>query len=331
MIRLRPVRLLLPLLLVAFVAFPAWAQPDTLAHDGMNNVWDGQLLAITSFAGEMDVQFNARFTPREKCTLKGIVLGFSVVKFDPVSTNDTLIVTVYENGAVPPLLMGVERSFRFSIGDQGFPQGNIMFSEPLTSGWRDAATFLFPTPIVFAPKRDFIIGVKLKSTQKYAVGLGTWNGFTLLMKRAATEYQRYNRYSIKSPVKNSENLPAAGANNASIYLRAVVDNDATLADRKLTDVEETDAGALHVSLTNYPNPFASATTFDVTLDTPQHTLLTVHDALGREVARVLDGMVSAGTHSMQFNARALGLPAGSYVARLQTGTQTWTRTVLFTQ
>jgi hypothetical protein len=331
MTRSKQYRLFLTAMAFAIAAHCAQAQPDTLAHDGMKGVWDGQLLAITSFEGELDVQFNARFTPREKCTLKGIVLGFSVVKFDPVSTNDTLVVTVYESGAVPPLLAAVERTYRFSIGDQGFPLGNIMFTEPLTSGTRDAATFLFPTPIVFAPKRDFVIGVKLHSTQKYALGLGTWNGLTLVIKRAATEYQRYNRYSIRWPMIHSTNEPAVGANNASLFLRAIVENDATLTDRKLTEVPAADAERALAALTNYPNPFASATTLELSVATPGRAVLTVHDALGREVARLLDGALSAGFHRVAFDAHALGLPAGMYVARLSDGTRSTTRALLFTQ
>ena len=321
-------RLVLPIL---FIALRADAQPDTLSFDGMKSVWEGQLLAVTTFAHELDVQFNARFTPAEKCTLKGIVLGFSVVKFDPVSTNDTLMVIVYESGTVPPLLVGVERTYKFSLGDQGIPLGNIQFTDPLSSGTREAGTFVFPKPIVFAPKRDFIIGVKVLSTQHYAVGAGNWNGFALVTKRGCAEYQRFNRYSIQSPVSHSNNLPTAGANNASIFFRAIVENDATLADHPLTDAgAEEEATALSF-LSNHPNPFTTATTLEFALAASQHATLTVHDLLGREVARLLDGTLAAGRHSSRFDPRSLGLPPGIYLARLSAGARTTTRAVLCTQ
>ncbi|MCZ7557009.1 MAG: SBBP repeat-containing protein [Bacteroidia bacterium] len=72
---------------------------------------------------------------------------------------------------------------------------------------------------------------------------------------------------------------------------------------------------------NYPNPVyngeagASATIFTYSLAAEAYVRLTIHDALGREVAVVVEGVRPAGTQSISFNAS--GLPAGSYVCRLE--------------
>ncbi len=66
---------------------------------------------------------------------------------------------------------------------------------------------------------------------------------------------------------------------------------------------------------NYPNPFSTQTTLTVLLDQPQPVTLTVFDLLGREVTTLLDG-VYPGTQQVVFDTAAL--PAGIYVARLQT-------------
>jgi hypothetical protein len=69
-----------------------------------------------------------------------------------------------------------------------------------------------------------------------------------------------------------------------------------------------------------PNPTRGTTDLAVTLDAPQAVRLAVYDLLGREVAVLLDGDLPAGTQRATFDAA--GLPAGLYVARLQTAAGT---------
>ena len=103
---------------------------------------------------------------------------------------------------------------------------------------------------------------------------------------------------------------------------------------------------------NYPNPFNPGTTIRFTvagtqtgsgptsIDNSPSTIdnrfgsgvwglgakwvrLAVYDVLGREVAILVDGVVSAGTHQVAFNAS--GLPSGIYLCRLQAGSLAETR------
>jgi hypothetical protein len=66
---------------------------------------------------------------------------------------------------------------------------------------------------------------------------------------------------------------------------------------------------------NYPNPFNPSTQIRFTLYSSHVTRLTVYDILGREVAVLIDGPMSAGTHSVTFDAT--GLPSGVYLVALE--------------
>lgn len=67
----------------------------------------------------------------------------------------------------------------------------------------------------------------------------------------------------------------------------------------------------------YPNPFNPATTIRFELGANGPATLQVYDALGRQVATLLDGTLAAGAYTATFDAR--GLPSGTYVYRLAAG------------
>lgn len=74
---------------------------------------------------------------------------------------------------------------------------------------------------------------------------------------------------------------------------------------------------------NYPNPFNPSTVIGFTVETqdlasPQ-VRLAVFDILGREVAVLVDGPMSAGSHSVTFDGS--GLSSGLYLVRLTSGSE----------
>lgn len=75
----------------------------------------------------------------------------------------------------------------------------------------------------------------------------------------------------------------------------------------------------------YPNPFNPSTHLRFSLDAPGPVRFAVHDALGREVALLVDAPLTAGAHEVVFDAGRL--PSGLYLARLTAGAQTQTRTL----
>ena len=75
------------------------------------------------------------------------------------------------------------------------------------------------------------------------------------------------------------------------------------------------AGAGRPVLWSAPNPFLAATTIGFRLASEGHVRLTVHDVMGREVARLVDEWQPAGQHSVSLAGG--GLPDGVYWYRLQ--------------
>jgi subtilisin-like proprotein convertase family protein len=65
---------------------------------------------------------------------------------------------------------------------------------------------------------------------------------------------------------------------------------------------------------NYPNPFNSRTDFRFDLAQSGFVTLALYNTLGQEVARVVNGRMDAGVHSVNYDAA--GLSSGVYVARL---------------
>ncbi len=71
---------------------------------------------------------------------------------------------------------------------------------------------------------------------------------------------------------------------------------------------------------NYPNPFTASTTIPFTLEQGAHVRLRVVDMLGRTVAALVDGLLSAGSHQITWQPGAPGhppVPAGTYLFVLE--------------
>jgi len=71
-------------------------------------------------------------------------------------------------------------------------------------------------------------------------------------------------------------------------------------------------------LSNYPNPFSDQTQITFNLERTEHVSLAVYDLAGRQIASLLDRTLLPGEHQVSYGAS--GLPAGIYIARLQTKT-----------
>ena len=81
-----------------------------------------------------------------------------------------------------------------------------------------------------------------------------------------------------------------------------------------------EAGALPTEFVleqNYPNPFNPTTTINYQLPEAVHVRLTVYDALGQQVAVLIDGEMESGYHQATWNASHQ--PSGTYIYRLEAG------------
>jgi photosystem II stability/assembly factor-like uncharacterized protein len=77
---------------------------------------------------------------------------------------------------------------------------------------------------------------------------------------------------------------------------------------------------------NYPNPFNPSTTIRYGIPVRGHVSLTIYNALGVEVATLVDGMHEPGWHSISFDGS--DLRSGQYFYRLRSGSSVLSRTML---
>jgi beta-galactosidase len=94
--------------------------------------------------------------------------------------------------------------------------------------------------------------------------------------------------------------------------RVVNDGTATSID------SEAASHAMEFSLDqNYPNPFNPTTAIRFSLPASEYVSLTIYDFLGREVLRLVDGKMGAGSHTI--NCNLSGRSSGVYFYRMQAG------------
>ena len=84
--------------------------------------------------------------------------------------------------------------------------------------------------------------------------------------------------------------------------------------------------AVSFALEAYPSPFGNALTASFTLPQPMAVTVDLYDILGRHVARLADGPLSTGRHSVGLESN--DLPNGLYALRLVAGISALTRFVV---
>jgi len=79
-------------------------------------------------------------------------------------------------------------------------------------------------------------------------------------------------------------------------------------------VNESAVGSQQSTVSSYPNPFSSVTTFDYNLEESAFVTLTIFNNISQEVATVVNEQQAKGMHQVKWDAK--GLPAGIYFYRL---------------
>ncbi len=92
----------------------------------------------------------------------------------------------------------------------------------------------------------------------------------------------------------------------------------TTGSGSLTAVESRNSGSTAFTFSlnqNYPNPFNPSTVIGYQLAKSSSVKVTIYDILGNEVVQLVNGVQSAGYHSVTFNAR--NLASGMYFYKIQ--------------
>ncbi len=79
---------------------------------------------------------------------------------------------------------------------------------------------------------------------------------------------------------------------------------------------------------NYPNPFNPSTKISYEIKSNNYVSLKIFDALGKEVAELINGVQNAGSYSINLDAGKYGLTSGVYFYKLTSGTESITKTML---
>ena len=113
------------------------------------------------------------------------------------------------------------------------------------------------------------------------------------------------------------------------YRLKQVDTDGSFEYSPVLTVQQGSTPTKFALNQNYPNPFNPSTKISFALATDSDVKLTVFNVLGQEVATLVNGSLTAGTHSVDFNAA--GLNSGLYFYKLQAGSFTATKKMMLTK
>jgi uncharacterized membrane protein (UPF0136 family) len=139
---------------------------------------------------------------------------------------------------------------------------------------------------------------------KDEVGIMKWNGIGFVEGNGTTNAPK--EYSF------TDNNPSAGT---YLYRLKQIDRDGKFSYSPELEVTINNLPAIFALEQNYPNPFNPTTTIGFTLQQSGHTTLKVYDAIGREVAVLVNESLEAGVyHQSRFDARQFA--GGVYFIRL---------------
>ena len=114
------------------------------------------------------------------------------------------------------------------------------------------------------------------------------------------------------------NQPSLWRDSKSFSMRGEIVAGGTPQGVFIEDDPTAEVPARYLLQQNYPNPFNPVTTIAFALPEAAPVRLTVYNALGQEVAVLVDGVVTAGQKTVTFDAGTL--PSGVYLYRLETPT-----------
>jgi hypothetical protein len=175
---------------------------------------------------------------------------------------------------------------------------------------------------------NFLFGVAFVDTsQGWAVGasiLHTTNGGSTWV--AQYTYSSYYLSSVS--FVDAHTGWAAGSNGTILRSSLDINGVENVLDQIIsaTPMAESTIPTEYALYQNYPNPFNSSTTIRFDIKEAGRVSIKVFDLLGREVVTLVNEQLSAGTHTVSWDA--LGVASGIYLYRIKSGEFSATRKLL---
>ncbi len=168
--------------------------------------------------------------------------------------------------------------------------------------------------------RGFVHNHTMRKAFPDDAGMPLGQNFTTQTKVSKT----FTFTSVDSTINTSRFIVFAHQKNLNSYGEVFQSIEIPLS-HIVTDVRPVPENASFTLHQNYPNPFNPSTVINYTVPTTSHVSIVVTDALGREVARPIDGVQNAGEHQFTFDAS--WLPSGTYYVSMRSSSFNQTRTM----
>ena len=207
-------------------------------------------------------------------------------------------------------------------------------NQPITFGDLSVDQFVEVKMIRNADSSLLALRIKIEDGMNFS----KVNGFTGIVNGSSIQLPTGN-YNINNQtvvIDNNYNLINVNqlTNGQKVIVWAVVDQSSNKTALQIqskisspTGVEEAPVVVDEFVLEqNYPNPFNPSTMISFTILSDQLITLKVFNALGEEVKTLVNGNLSKGTHSINFNAN--GLSSGFYLYKLESGNQVQVRKMM---
>ncbi len=145
------------------------------------------------------------------------------------------------------------------------------------------------------------------------------SGFEIERKSEQSDWQKLGFAAGSGTTAETRNYSFYDNNLSSgkyFYRLKQLDYDGTFEYSKTIEVEIS-APAAYSLEQNYPNPFNPTTTIKYSLPEANFVTLAVYNSLGEKVSTLVNQVVEAGNHTLEFNAE--NLSSGIYFVRMEAG------------
>jgi len=140
----------------------------------------------------------------------------------------------------------------------------------------------------------------------------------------STITKQFSFTSVDSTIGTSRFVIFAHVSDGSTFGEVLQSEELELSSF-ITDVTPLPVNASFALHQNYPNPFNPSTMISFDLPVTHEVTMIVTNIMGREVARLAEGVLEAGHHTMSFSGD--GLPSGTYFLSMRAGSFQHTRTM----